>query len=346
MVLALLLTSIAGLFALQRGINQYEQVVGEYDAQALAVVRLRTTFQTQVQEWKNTLLRGHDPAQFDKYWNAFLKNEAAVQKETEQLIAALADGEAKEALKAFKNSHLVLGQEYRKGLEMFRATGFNDHKGADKLLQGKDREPAQSMGNASELLEERAKVEAKRVAEATAQVEWIVVVMMLGATAAGIFAAWTFGRSVMRSLGADPTELVAFTEQLTKGKLAQPLGSVRVSDNSVLKHLDDMRQQWLKVVGQVSHSSQNIGVSAAEIAQGNQDLSARTESAASSLEQTASSMEQLTETVRHSADAARSANHLASAAAQTARQGGETVAQAVGSMKGLFVISCGTQQSQ
>jgi methyl-accepting chemotaxis protein len=133
---------------------------------------------------------------------------------------------------------------------------------------GKDREPAQSLGKASELLEERAKVEAKRVAEAAAQAKWIAVVVMQVVTAAGILAAWTLGRSVMRTLGADPTELVAFTEQLAKGKFAQSLGSARALDNSVLKHLDDMRQQWLKVVGQVSHSSQNIGLAAAEIAQG------------------------------------------------------------------------------
>ena len=48
-----------------------------------------------------------------------------------------------------------------------------------------------------------------------------------------------------------------------------------------------------------------------EIAEGNQELSSRTESQASSLEETASSMEQITGTVRQSADSARQASEFA-----------------------------------
>ncbi|EER57937.1 methyl-accepting chemotaxis sensory transducer [Acidovorax delafieldii 2AN] len=76
----------------------------------------------------------------------------------------------------------------------------------------------------------------------------------------------------------------------------------------------------------------SITTASAEIAGGNQDLSARTEATASSLAQTAQSMEQLTATVRQSADAARQANQLAGSAAEVAARGGRVVGEVVTTM--------------
>jgi methyl-accepting chemotaxis protein len=78
-----------------------------------------------------------------------------------------------------------------------------------------------------------------------------------------------------------------------------------------------------------------VATASAEIAQGNHDLSARTESQASALQQTAASMEQLGVTVRQNADHAKLANQLAQTASLAAVQGGEVVAKVVETMKGI-----------
>jgi aerotaxis receptor len=62
-----------------------------------------------------------------------------------------------------------------------------------------------------------------------------------------------------------------------------------------------------------------------EIASGNQDLSARTESQAASLEQTASSMEEITSTVRNAATAAGEAARLAARASAVTQEGSEAM---------------------
>ena len=72
-----------------------------------------------------------------------------------------------------------------------------------------------------------------------------------------------------------------------------------------------------------------------EIAQGNHDLSSRTESQASALEETAASMEELSSTVKQNADNARQANQLAMQASTVAVKGGEVVGQVVQTMKGI-----------
>jgi len=70
-------------------------------------------------------------------------------------------------------------------------------------------------------------------------------------------------------------------------------------------------------------------------AQGNIDLSQRTEEQASNLQQTAASMEELTATVSRNADSARQASHAALLASTTAGEGEKVVSQVVETMNSI-----------
>ena len=94
-------------------------------------------------------------------------------------------------------------------------------------------------------------------------------------------------------------------------------------------------EKMQKMLVEIREAADSIGLSASEIAQGNLDLSQRTEEQAASLEQTASSMEQMTSTVKQNANNAREANALSTDAARQADAGGETVAEAVKAMSGI-----------
>ncbi len=72
---------------------------------------------------------------------------------------------------------------------------------------------------------------------------------------------------------------------------------------------------------------------ALQIAQGNSDLSARTEGQAGALQQTAASMEQLNGTVRQNAGNALEADRVAQAASRVAAQGGAVVTEVVDTMQ-------------
>jgi methyl-accepting chemotaxis protein len=89
------------------------------------------------------------------------------------------------------------------------------------------------------------------------------------------------------------------------------------------------------VLTQVRSNADGVATASAEIAQGNHDLSARTEQQASALEETAASMEELSATVKQNADSARQANQLAMSASTVATQGGDVVSQVVQTMKGI-----------
>ena len=93
--------------------------------------------------------------------------------------------------------------------------------------------------------------------------------------------------------------------------------------------------QLTRIIGQIKEAAELIGTASKEIADGNVDLSQRTEEQAANLEQTAASMEELTSTVKQNADNARQANQLAASASDVAVKGGDVVGQVVQTMSAI-----------
>jgi len=142
-------------------------------------------------------------------------------------------------------------------------------------------------------------------------------------------------RNLLRQLGGEPDYSTEVTQRIAKGDLHTEITLKPNDQSSLLFNLDQMQHSLAKVVTHVRQNSDSVATASAEIAQGNQDLSARTESQASALEQTAASMEQLSSQVRQNADNAAQANQLAQSASTVAVQGGEVVGQVVDTMKGI-----------
>ncbi|SHN39983.1 methyl-accepting chemotaxis protein-2, aspartate sensor receptor [Duganella sacchari] len=107
----------------------------------------------------------------------------------------------------------------------------------------------------------------------------------------------------------------------------------------VLRSLNNISDNLSGVVGQVRQGAEQITTASAEIAQGNLDLSGRTEEQASSLEETAASMEELSTAVTQNAENATQANKMALAASDIAVKGGEVVAQVVDTMGSITASS-------
>ena len=123
---------------------------------------------------------------------------------------------------------------------------------------------------------------------------------------------------------------------VAQGDLTQKFTTTRRDEiGALIREVEGMRGRYVQMLQQVRSAADSIDTASAEIASGNQDLSARTEATASSLAQTAQSMEELTTTVGHSADAARQANQLAASAAEVAERGGKAVAEVVDTMGGI-----------
>jgi methyl-accepting chemotaxis protein len=119
------------------------------DSQKMA--KIQETFRIQVQEWKNTLLRGKDPKALNKYWASFEEAEQIVQSGARALAAGVKSAEGRTLLEQFAAEHEKLGKAYRKGLESLKAAGYDPVAG-DVAVKGIDREPTEILGKSSLLL--------------------------------------------------------------------------------------------------------------------------------------------------------------------------------------------------
>ncbi|HNZ91642.1 MAG TPA: methyl-accepting chemotaxis protein [Acidovorax sp.] len=327
-------TSLFGIYQLNQSLAIYASTVRAANDHERAVRDLLVQFKSQTQEWKNTLLRGKDAKEREKYWTAFQKIEGEMLADARQLIAALPDGESKSLVARFLNAEIVMGQAYARGFEAFKEADFDASVG-DKAVKGIDREPAKLLDEAALKFSALAAAASADALAAGQRATWVSLALMLAGMAMGTVGAVGVGRSVVRQLGADPAELGAVVQRVSAGDLATPVPLKTGDGHSVMALLGHMQASLTQVVASVRQNAQSVATASVQIAEGNQDLSGRTEEQASALQQAAATMEQLGTTVRHNADSARQANQLAQSASAVAAQGGEVVGKVVTTMQGI-----------
>jgi methyl-accepting chemotaxis protein len=176
---------------------------------------------------------------------------------------------------------------------------------------------------------------AKQVQSIASSTGTLMLIIAAVAAVLGGLIAWALTRSITRQLGGEPDYASNVAREIAAGNLAVDVRLGAGDNTSLLAAMKAMRDSLAQVVSQVRQGSEGVATASVQIAQGNNDLSGRTEEQASALEETAASMEELSSTVKQNADNARQANQLAQSASTVAVQGGEVVAQVVDTMKGI-----------
>ena len=124
------------------------------DIDAARVVQVN--FKKEVQEWKDTLLRGHNQADLDKYGKQFRQEEAAVRAGAVALSQSVEDAEAHKLLVQFIAADDVMSAKYARAYDVYVA-GNADYKAADKLVRGQDRAPTDLFDKVVQRLDARVK---------------------------------------------------------------------------------------------------------------------------------------------------------------------------------------------
>lgn len=162
--------------------------------------------------------------------------------------------------------------------------------------------------------------------------------ILLGLLAAGSLGAGTV-RFLTRELGGEPGAAAAVARRVGTGDLNVPIHLQHGDNSSLMAQLQSMQNKLGQVVTQVRKGSESVAAASAQIASGNHNLSARTETQAGALQETASSMEQLSATVQQNANHAHQANKLALHASTVAIKGGEVVTKVVNTMQQINTAS-------
>jgi methyl-accepting chemotaxis protein len=149
-----------------------------------------------------------------------------------------------------------------------------------------------------------------------------------------------FALLVARTLLRQLQRAVQVAETVAAGDLTSTI-DVSTSDETgkLLQALKHMNSSLVGIVSEARGATDSIGATSTRIAQGNDDLSTRTEQQAAALVQTTSAIEELTGTAKQNAANAAQANALAGFAAGVATQGGAVVGEVIATMDAINASS-------
>ena len=181
----------------------------------------------------------------------------------------------------------------------------------------------------------QGKAAAERARDVYAAARLWVIAIGVGALLMGVATALFITRSLRRQLGGEPRVAASLARAISEGDLSTLIRLQAGDQTSLMAHMRHMQESLARVVASVRQGSEGVATASAEISQGNNDLSGRTELQASALEETTASMEQLGAAVSQNADSARQADQLARSASEVAIRGGDAVSQVVDTMKGI-----------
>jgi len=163
----------------------------------------------------------------------------------------------------------------------------------------------------------------------------IVVGLICVTLLVGLVMAVTITHSLLRQLGGQPGAAAEVARAVAQGDLTTDVQVEPGDTTSLMACLHAMQVSLCQVVNAVRSNAEQVASASTQIAEGNQDLSGRTEQQASALQQTAATTQVLGSTVRTNAASAQHANTLAHSASEVAAKGGAVVLQVVDTMQGI-----------
>ena len=288
----------------------------------------------------NEATRNPTPAATERHLAEFDANRARARAEWDAYMATyLTPEEAKLAQRQIVDMQAYLNQGLMPAAEALRR---QDYDSARQVLatQVAALAPA-ALQSLSELLALQVTV-AKELYETAsarnARQLWLIFALGAASGALAIVTTLWVTRRITRQLGAEPHELAAVANRIASGDLTLQARQHAVVEGSVMASMQAMRQTLNHLVHAVRQGVDCVSTASGQIAQGNQDLSARTEAQASSLQQTAASMEELSSTVQSTASNVQSAQRQASEAMEVVQRTGEA-------MRGMVSTFAGIQQA-
>jgi methyl-accepting chemotaxis protein len=215
-----------GFWQLFVSLRAFDRDVMSSQGNALGIETTETNFKKQVQEWKDTLLRGKKPDLLEKHWSAFQQREADVRKVAEQTGRSIADPEAAQLVAQFVSAHRTMGEAYRRGLQEFKDHDFDSAAG-DKAVAGIDRAPTELLTKAKERLLSVAEAQARAARAGADQAIRMTIVLFVLATACGVA---VFLVAVQRGISAPFTRVIGALRELAKGNTAITVAEARRGD--------------------------------------------------------------------------------------------------------------------
>jgi methyl-accepting chemotaxis protein len=309
--------------------ERYALITSSVDEARAAQVR----FKTQVQEWKNILLRGKDTAAFDKHLAGFNEEEKSVMERLDQTQATAQKlGIAEQlGIAQVKTTFAKLGPSYREALQQYDRNQADPATIVDTAVRGIDREPSKAIDKLvadiqAQATEITAADQAKAAAAYSAIKLWLSVISIASIALTGAVALL-----IMRSITGPIAKLkdtmhhIVGTGDLThradvhgKDEIAQ-MGE---AFNKMIGHFQEL-------IGQVRHSSTRVDEAASQLSTSSTQLSGISDIQSNSVASSAAAIEELTVAISSVSDIANDVHGLSQNSVDDAKRGQSQVNELV-----------------
>ncbi|RCS58253.1 methyl-accepting chemotaxis protein [Parvibium lacunae] len=348
--LGITLISILSLWqihATDRLIAESQQKTSTVIQMRREVSRAQIAFKTQVQEWKNILLRGHETeamqthqAGFEKYGKEMLGYlDSVIKTATDAQYPAIAN-----EIETIKKHHAEMVKNYMTALTLENFGNLDTHPGnnVDKNVRGMDKETAQNLNKLFEVLtksadEQVAEME-KTIATQFSQVKTLTTILALIVIAVAIVLALWIARSLLVSLGGELQEVISYTERIANGDLTLqvhrdiPSGSLLAAVISMRDKLKTLITSMRTTAHDVSDAALNLSAAAEQVVRSSQEQA----DAAASM---AAAIEEMSVSIDHVAAEAHQAQRVAEEAGELSQSGTRLVGQAMQEMQGIVAVT-------
>ena len=284
-------------------------------------------FKVQVQEWKNVLLRGKQPADRDKFWAQFEDQERQVQDTLGSLSAMDGlDPATKTQVEALRTEHRTLGVAYRKGRDAYIAAG-GDPVAGDMAVKGVDRAASEQMAGLVTGLRKQSDEQSK-ILSSTADRTILIgtLVMLASALLVGVLTLWMVNRNIVGPIRL----LIEYVAQLSQGKFSDrvsitrqdELGRLAVAANTLRDFLADTFTRLKRSTTDLDSAGGELKAIAALMAQGTHEQFERTDQVATAMTEMSATAQ---EVARHAAQAAQAADEADRSSQEGSKVMGATI---------------------
>jgi methyl-accepting chemotaxis protein len=304
-VLTLLTAAVAGLglwgLAQARAREQASNADARTTIEMVDTARsAQVHFKIQVQEWKDTLIRGFNREDFEKYSTAFGKEEQDVQAELTRVRElmkrrGMITDQVDETIKA----HAELGPKYREALKQYDPTRKDADRVVDKLVRGIDRAPTQAITDLVQSIRQHASDERAALELLSQQESARVRTLTLAGLAAWFVVAIALSLVGIRSVTGPVADAVSVSERIASGDLGARVEANGHDEMSrLLASMGHMSDSLRRTIGETKAGANTLASAADEIVTAARRTVQSAQQQATAVQETTTSTAELTETVR------------------------------------------------
>ena len=307
-------------------------------------------FKTQVQDWKDILIRGHDADQMAKYRSAFERDETAVQADFQSLLKQmqLLGLDAAPVEKAV-DEHRKLGEKYREALATWKANDPLAYRAVDNQLKGIDRPMSEAMTSlATAVLKESDRLKEQESASMEGFVskgKYLMFALLLTGLFLGLLTAWAIAKRIQAALA----EISAGMERMAAGDMTlevvvrsrDELGRMGLDFNHLRKRFQELFEHLKDTSSQVASGATELSATAGEVGRASQDIAQSAERQRLVTESTATAMVQFSTSLQGVAGNVRVSNDRTAAMVKAADEG---VSQGRSTVQAMDAIRTATQE--